>query len=129
MAARRRLAIAACSLLRPRMPMFSACMSSVRLLSTSQSPSADILNRRVPETGPLGPAEGSFMAQGTSKLVDTLYFRKLAAPKAGKSVLGAYTPDSFSGQVILAVNTASLCGLTPQLRQLQVRFLHDLCRF
>ena len=128
MAARRRLATAACSLLRARASVFSSITSSARLLSTSQSPSADILNRRVTEAGPLGPAEGSFMAQGTSKLVDTLYFRKLAAPKAGKSVLGAYTPDSFSGQVILAVNTASLCGLTPQLRQLQVRLVNYLVR-
>ena len=69
---------------------------------------------------PSGPTPGSFMAQGVSKLVDTLYFRRLGAIKGGKVVSGAFTPDSFSGQVVLYVNTASLCGFTPQLRQLQV---------
>lgn len=69
---------------------------------------------------PSGPAPGSFLATGKSQIIDTLYFRKLGAEPAGEGTEGAFKPDTFSGRVVLLVNTASLCGFTPQLRALQV---------
>ena len=85
--------------------------------STPSSPTAPA--RKITVVKSTGPAATSFLATGEARLVDTLWFAQLAATKADKTPAGSFTPSSFAGRVVLVVNTASQCGFTPQLRDLQ----------
>lgn len=99
---------------------FSAA-GGVRSFAGSESaPAKPTLGAGVNGAAPSGPEPDSFISTGASKLTDTMYFRRLGAARSGKALSGAFTPNSFAGRVVLFVNTASLCGFTPQLRQMQV---------
>ena len=71
----------------------------------------------------LSPVRTFASATAKPTVGDTLRFGQLAGSESrdGQSATGAaaFTPASFAGRVVLVVNTAALCGFTPQLRDMQ----------